>query len=405
MSHFKYIRPALNLSPGETDNQNRFLSEGYLVLKGVLDPKQDLTPLANTYARLVDDLFEYALDADVSAAAPEYETLDFPGRFAALVGMTRGSVFDHLDPSLNIYSKGYRRWANAPSAQPDELFHLMINPHILDVVEELIGAEIWATPAYHSNIKLASSHLQQMRRAENLPCKPELLHATGLYPSLFLQDFQMQCTPWHIDEYRGLGDPYGQHYINVWVPLTQAGPELAPLRVLPGSHLNGYCDFPAERESEAVVLDTRPGDIVLMAGKLFHSSRENKTRDSFRWAVNMRYAPIGFRCGRPILPGFVARSRKQPDTPLRDPELWRQYWHAALDYLDRYLYPLTHVFEMSVSQVDKLEKHWKKILPEPDSWLSLHHHGTLVKALRTSVLRMQQRLRGRLSVLIKQSRF
>ncbi len=345
MSNFTHNEPTATQPPAMVSNRDLFLREGYLVLRGVLDSDRDLAPIAATYSKLVDDLVEYALVGEISAAIPDYSTLNFPERFATLVGLTRGSVFDHLDPPLNVYGKGYRRWPNAPSAQPAELFDLISHPRILDAVEQLIGPEICVPPLQHINIKLAASHMQKAQRAERLSCRPGLLHAPGLGPPPFIQAFQMNRTPWHIDEYPGLGDESGHHYINVWVPMTQASPECAPLVVLPRSHLNGFCDFPVERENEAVVLDGQPGDIVLMAGKLFHSSKGNRTENSFRWAFNMRYLPVGYLCGRPYLPCFVARSRKSPEDQLRDPKLWSNYWDAALDYLDRYLYPLTHVLE------------------------------------------------------------
>lgn len=380
-------------------NRASYLSQGFLILKGVLDPDRDLTPLKNAYSELVDDLVKYALGNNYTTTESEYRTLDFPQRFASLVGLTHGSVFDHLDPSLNVYSRSYRRWKNAPSAQPAALFELIRHPRILDALEELIGSEIWATPTYHINIKLASSHLKQAQRAERLACKPGLLHASGLYRSTFLDDLQMHSTPWHMDEYPGLDSESEHDYINVWVPLTENEPGLAELLVLPGSHLNGYHKFPAERENEAIALNTQPGDIVIMAGKLFHSSKKNQTADSYRWAINMRYTPVGHRCGRRILPGFVARSRKHPETQLQDAKLWSKYWDAALDYLDCYLYPVKHVFDLSVKQVDEHERHWKKILPDSDSWLDLHRHGTRAMALRTLILRGAERLRGYLSVL------
>ena len=46
-----------------------------------------------------------------------------------------------------------------------------------------------------------------------------------------------------------------------------------------------------------------------------------------------RYHKTGKPTGRPLFPGFVARSRSRPDTELRDATDWRDLWRAAWDRL------------------------------------------------------------------------
>ena len=42
--------------------------------------------------------------------------------------------------------------------------------------------------------------------------------------------------------------------------------------------------------------------------------------------MDLRYNPTGQPTGRPEFPGFVARSRRDPETELRDPTVWKQLW-------------------------------------------------------------------------------
>jgi hypothetical protein len=108
---------------------------------------------SSAWSALIDRLAGEILGAKLQVICPAYNELDFPNRFAILVGATNGGIFDHIDPSLNIFESGYRRWRNISSAQIPELFNLIRNPRILDVVEALIGQEISATPLYHVKLK------------------------------------------------------------------------------------------------------------------------------------------------------------------------------------------------------------------------------------------------------------
>ena len=381
-----------------------FRKQGYMVLRGVLEPARDLKPLEDAYARLTDELVEWVMGDLGHTALQGYETMDFPNRFASLIGITRGGVFNHIGPSLSVYEWGYRRWSTAPSAQPTELFDLERNPRILDAIEELIGSEIWVSPAYHVNMKLGTRHQQQVHRAESDAKNSGLKLPRVVQTGPFNQDFQMGETRWHMDAYPGQGHEFQHQYIIAWVPVTAATVENGALMVLPGSHLDGYRDFPDEREDEAIALETEPGDIVIMDGKLFHKSTRNRTENSYRLAFNMRYAPIGYPCGRCFLPGFVGRSRKEPDTELHDAELWRACWDQALDFLYRYEVPAPHI-ELTVAQVNRVQKRWKKRITRQLDWLQLQDHGNFLKSLRTQLFRATGFVRYYLSRILGVGRY
>ena len=48
--------------------------------------------------------------------------------------------------------------------------------------------------------------------------------------------------------------------------------------------------------------------------------------DRIRWSFDLRFNPIGQNTGREVFPGFVARSRANPESQLRDPEELRRMW-------------------------------------------------------------------------------
>jgi phytanoyl-CoA hydroxylase len=59
-----------------------------------------------------------------------------------------------------------------------------------------------------------------------------------------------------------------------------------------------------------------------------HCSLPNRS-DEIRWSFDPRYNPIGQPTGRPAFPGFVARSRRDPESELRDAEAWADLWRRA----------------------------------------------------------------------------
>ena len=223
--------------------KTEFLAEGFLVLRSVLDPEIDLMPLADAWSNLIDRLAYEFLGSKLHKICPTYYELDFPNRFATLVGATQGGVFGHIDPALNIFENGYRPWRNVSSAQIPELFHLIRNPKILDVVESLIGSEISATPLYHVNIKLGKAHLQQLQIASESAASAGIKTRRFPESSSFMHGFELGQTPWHVDGYPGLADDFEHNYVNAWMPLTEAKLANSALKVLPRSHLDGYRDF------------------------------------------------------------------------------------------------------------------------------------------------------------------
>jgi hypothetical protein len=120
------------------------------------------------------------------------------------------------------------------------------------------------------------------------------------------------------------------------------------LQVVPGSHtgqLLTHC--PGYRQAAgltipehmfevgaAMPVPLQKGSALFLHCKTVHSSLPNVS-NRIRWSFDLRYHPIGQPTGRAAFPGFVARSRKRPETELRDPQSWCLSWKEARDSLAR----------------------------------------------------------------------
>ncbi len=68
--------------------------------------------------------------------------------------------------------------------------------------------------------------------------------------------------------------------------------------------------------------------MILFHKHTCHGSGPNVS-DHFRVSLVLRYNPTGQPTGRPAFPDFVARSRRDPSSELRDPEARAQLWYDA----------------------------------------------------------------------------
>ncbi len=65
-----------------------------------------------------------------------------------------------------------------------------------------------------------------------------------------------------------------------------------------------------------------------MTKRTKHASLANES-DGIRFGFDLRYNPIGQPTGCPWFPGFVARSRSDPASELRDFAEWHGLWEEA----------------------------------------------------------------------------
>ena len=292
----------------------QFEEQGYVVLEGILDPERDLQPILDHYERLVDDLSRKLVEQGVLSST--YEDLSLGPRLAAVVSETGGAFFQRMEISLP--QSGID--PDTPIHHPPEVFRLLRNPRLLDAVESFIGPEIYSNPVQHIRIKPPQRMLSDEVQSNSL----------------------ISRTFWHQDQGVVTPDADSTKMLTVWIPVTDATKENGCLMVVPGSHKRGlslHCTSPGKFEipdrfigAGAMALPMQAGDVLFMHKLTMHSSLPNRS-DELRCSFDLRYNPIGQATGRPWFPGFVARSRSNPESELRDPEVWAESWRQARDHL------------------------------------------------------------------------
>ena len=347
-----------------------YAADGYLLVRGLLDPDRDIAPLTKAYTSLTDAMGYVYLSESYRDALADYDAQPFPVRFATMLGASGGLALHHLDPVLNIFVEHFQYRRDLPTAQIPEMFACIRHGGVLDVLEALLGPEVIASPIYHVNVKLAQRHLAEVER---------IAKASGQdNPTLEkFYNFQVGKTHWHMDAISGLCDSHESRISNAWIPLTEATPENGCLMVVPGSHTGNVYD-PADQEELAergLVLPMRPGDVLFLHNKLLHASTQNTSDAAYRFAFNFRYVQAGQTAGRPFLPGFVARSRSAPDSELHNPFVWSTMWDRALTYRVRHGVPYSYASlregTVNEDQARAITEHWRRRAPNPQGWMRL----------------------------------
>ena len=153
------------------------------------------------------------------------------------------------------------------------LLEFLLSDTVLDLVEPLIGGDIG----------LWSSHFI---------CKPPHVG---------------KATPWHEDSSYWNGRASTMAGIcTIWLAIDEATPENGCMRVIPGSHANGFSDYKTVDatqnifgsqiksemvdENKAVYFALRPNECSLHEARLIHGAQAN-TSDKRRTGYTMRYFP------------------------------------------------------------------------------------------------------------------
>ena len=79
---------------------------------------------------------------------------------------------------------------------------------------------------------------------------------------------------------------------------------------------------------DIVTAEMDAGDALLTMERLIHRSLPNHS-DTVRWSVDTRYCQLGLPTGRAHVPGFVARSRENPDRVARSLDDWQHILASA----------------------------------------------------------------------------
>ncbi|MGH2389526.1 MAG: phytanoyl-CoA dioxygenase family protein [Chloroflexota bacterium] len=286
----------------------QFAEQGYLVVEGVLDPALDIGPILDEYEGVLNSVAELFLDR--GWIADLYRELPFRERLIRICRESGKSLSQYFDFSLP--QTGVR--VDTPLHVGPGVFNLLTSPRLLDVVESVVGPEIYSNPVQHIRMKLP----------------PGVLPAAN-------SDGLNATIPWHQDNGVVLPEADAATILTVWLPLNEATIENGCLQVIPRSHrgeLEPHC--PTDRGAAipdvvvanrgAIPVPMQPGSVLLMHQRTIHSSLDNKTPDQVRISLDLRYQPIGQPTGRPAFPGFTARSAAHSDLVLRDPVVWENLW-------------------------------------------------------------------------------
>lgn len=289
------------LSAGECA---QFERDGFLVVENVLRPEL-LADIRREYQTLLNGL---VADWQSAGQVGDVSGHDFFGQLEACYR----AGLDWFQP-MDISLPGGEIRADTPFHFGPAVFDLLIHEPVLDIVESLIGPEITSNPIQHVRIKppAAKLHADEVRA-----------HIGG--------------TDWHQDRAVAHAEADSTNMVTVWVATTDATVDNGCLQVVPGKPqvyphcpkrqtciADGYLD-----KGRAVPLPVGAGGIVLFHPLTPHSSLDNKG-DSFRWSFDLRYNKTGEPTGRSHFPSFIARSRRAPETELRDWQVWKAMWERA----------------------------------------------------------------------------
>lgn len=286
--------------------QQQFEEQGYVLVENVLDPQSDLQPILDDYAVLLDAL---ARRWHSEGKLPStYAELPFNQRAIRIIGQISEEDSYELDISLPKAAE-YRD--DTPVYTSEPVFRLLTHPRLLDYVEALIGPEIYSNPIQHARIK-----------------PPESAHSGPNPPNPYLQ-----ATPWHQDQGVITPDADETDILSVWIPIIDATTENGCLCLIPGSHRDGlapHCfEIPGRfRDTNVLPIPMKAGSVLMFHRLVKHCSLPNNSND-IRFSFDLRYSPTGMPTGRDEFPGFVARSRKNPDSVLRDHHEWALLWDDA----------------------------------------------------------------------------
>ncbi len=288
-----------------------FYKYGFLKVDGVLDPEEYLDPIIEEYSgvldRLADELYE---KGEITS---KYEDLEFGDRVTAIYaesGKQYSGYFDFSLPFMGVTEE-------TPFWTGQAVLNALTAEPLLDAVESLIGPEIYSNPVQHVRIKPPEQYLPKNANGEPV----------------------IGATEWHQDHGVVTEDADETEMITAWFSLTDAAIEQGPLKVVPQSHDSGLLTHCLNYQGtgrrvipenlfdidKTLPLPTKRGDVIFLHRETVHGSLSNVS-ERIRWSFDLRYNPIGQPTGRGAFPGFVARSRNNPEQELRDADTWTEMW-------------------------------------------------------------------------------
>lgn len=286
-----------------SEEVRRFLDDGFFIVRNLLPPAA-IQPLIDELKLKVDVAAKAAVEKGVLDPADTYDDVMFESRLGLICKACseRNWVWEHYFRETSIDDGNQKPRSNG-------MFTLRTWPSLLDIVESVIGPEIFAHPQYNIRTKLPN-------QAETV-------------------------IPWHQDLAFLNADEAGDTLVlNFWIPLVDARAENGCMQMMRGTHAQPLlphnlqlplpdgkilvgiedCDLP---DGEIVTGEMNVGDVLMTTERVLHRSLPNIS-DTVRWSVDTRYSTLGKPTGRADVPGFVARSRNHPDHVAQSALDWKQ---------------------------------------------------------------------------------
>ena len=197
--------------PQLDSNQLQHLEEyGYLVVEGVIEPEDILDPIMQEYEGVLDSLAtRLKSDGKINSL---HNALSFGDRVTKIYHESNAIHNQYFDFSLP--QKGINK--DTPFWAGPAVFDALTNPNLLDVVESVIGPEIYSNPVQHVRVKVPEDKA------------PRDSEGNVIYGA----------TPWHQDLGVVTEEADATDLLTVWFPLMDTDIENGCLQVIPGSHCN-----------------------------------------------------------------------------------------------------------------------------------------------------------------------
>ncbi len=281
-----------------------FWRDGVLVVNAALGT-EDLDPVIREYEAAIDQRAKRWADEGRIKDLHQDEPFDL--RALGLIEQVP-DLLDGLDISLPLArNQSEDAWFH----DGKEIFSLIHNPKLLDLVEALVGPRILSNPVQHIRPKLPDRSSTPDRMS----------------------------TPWHQDAGVLSPEADGAFMLTVWIPLVDVSMERGPLEVLPGSHKCALLDHEIAGGGPRVVPKLLPdleprklpvpfGGVILMHNHTIHRTSPNTT-GRLRWSIDLRYQDPALPTGRPVFPSFVVRDRENPERVMNDHSRWIEMWRKA----------------------------------------------------------------------------
>ena len=289
---------------GLTQQQlNFFHTEGYLHVPDAL-VAADLDPVQADLEEIVENTAQRLLSE--GKIAHDFADLPFEKRLIPL-----GKADASATSGINI-----------PGNLGTGIFDFFHNDRLLDLVESIVGPEIYANPCQHIRSKLP---------------------ATGDYEGGLSSMEWARDTAWHQDLGVLLHEADDTLVITTWIPLVDADETNGTLMVIPRCHtqpLRTHVKPPPETggnwmvapeelpDTEPVVVPVKRGGLLVIHCRTPHGSHPNRS-DAIRWSLDLRWNDARKPSGRPHLPGLFVRSAENPGLVVHDREEWVTAWKFA----------------------------------------------------------------------------